>query len=189
MKQLIPALAMLALAACGAGGIRDSDPHLTGPRDMNYDHLIVPGQRVGPAWLSGSVRQTLSHLGNPDRGSRSTFRGPGYDADEVYYYYDDECISFTWQDKGVDPLIENGWRGINVTCDKWQTASGVRVGMSVQDVIGRIGNYCTATDPDGSLTVVEQAGTFYRAKNRNSPIYMISVIPAMADFGATGCNS
>jgi hypothetical protein len=89
-----------------------------GQRDMNYDHLIVPGVRIGPVRMGGSVSDAVQHLGDPDKVYRCTFRGPGYNADEVYYYYNDECIQFTWQDSGVEPLIESGWRGINVTCDK-----------------------------------------------------------------------
>ena len=99
----IPLLAALLLAGCADGGgnwhrgtgVKDSDPHLNGARDMNYDHLVVPGERIGPVALSGNVEDAVQHLGEPDHVNRSTFRGPGYDADEVYYYYDNECISFT----------------------------------------------------------------------------------------------
>jgi hypothetical protein len=38
--------------------------------------------------------------------------------------------------RGINPQIESGWRGINVTCDKWSTADGLRVGSSMKDVAG-----------------------------------------------------
>jgi hypothetical protein len=172
------------LAGCAAGGgIKDSDPHLQGPRDMNYDHLIVPGERIGPASLNGKVSYAVQHLGEPDNVSRSTYRGPGYDADEVYYRYADECIQFTWQDSGVDPTIENGWRGIIVTCDKWKTPTGLHVGSTVQEVVAQLGDYCPTTRDDGSLLIATKSGIWYEAQDRNSPISAIVVVPTASNWG------
>src|SRR5215469_9780588 len=131
-------------------GMKASDPHLTGQRDMNYDHRIIAGDRIGPVSLGGSVINAVHHLGNPDSVARSTFRGPGYYADEVYYFYRDECISFTWMDSGIEPVIEKGWRGINVTCDKWSTPNGLHVGSSMHEVGAVIGEYCPKQRKDGS---------------------------------------
>ncbi len=144
---------------------------------MNYDHLIVPGYRVGPVRLGGAVSEVVQHLGEPDNVSRSTYRGGGYNADEVYYYYNDECIQFVWQDSGVEPQIENGYRGIMVTCDKWATADGLHVGMPIKDVITHLGAYCSTTRSDGSLLVITKEGIWFSAADRNSPVSAISVDP------------
>jgi hypothetical protein len=166
-------------------GIRASDPQPTGPRDMNYDHLIMAGDRIGPVQLGGAVSDAVRHLGKPDTVNRSTFRGPGYSADEVYYYYDSECINFVWEDTGLDPHIERGLRGINVTCDKWSTPDGLHVGSSMKDVNARIGTYCPSNRDDGSLIIMTKQGIWYEAKDRNSPVTIIRVKPAMDNWGGT----
>lgn len=176
------------IANCGGGGastwhpdsgIKASDPHVTGTRDMNYDHQIIAGERVGPVRLGGLVSEAVRHLGEPDRVNRSAFRGPGYSADEVYYFYTDECINFTWQDSGIDPTIENGLRGINVTCDKWSTPEGLHVGSSMSEVNAHLGKYCPETQDDGSMVIETKEGVWYWAKDRNSPVTEISVMPVM----------
>ena len=184
-------LAMLSLALLTAGcaslgggaGLRSSDPQLTGPRDMNYDHLIIPGQRIGPVQMGGFVSEAVRHLGNPDHVYRSTFRGPGYYADEVYYNYNDECIRFTWMDSGIDPRVESGWRGINVTCGKWSTPDGLHVGSSMRDVANHIGEYCPSTRKDGTLLIATKQGIWFFAKDRNSPVFEISVVPVSNNWG------
>jgi hypothetical protein len=188
---LITLSATLILIGCAGGGsdwIRDagvkaSDPHLVGKRDINYDHLIVPGERIGPVGMGGSVNETVQHLGEPDTVNRSTFRGPGYNADEVYYYYNDECIQFTWEDSGVDPKIEKGLRGINVTCNKWKTWDGLQVGMPIKDVISHLGEYCASNRDDGSLIVSTKGGIWFEAANRNSLVSVIRVMPIMTSWG------
>jgi hypothetical protein len=52
-----------------------------------YANLIVPGERVGPVSMGGSVREITRQLGPPSRANRSTFRGPGYTSDEVRHMY------------------------------------------------------------------------------------------------------
>jgi hypothetical protein len=164
-------------------GSKSSDPHLTGPRNMNYDHLIIAGDRIGPVRMGGSVTDAVQHLGDPNHISRSTFRGPGYYADEVYYFYKDECISFTWMDSGLDPTIEKGLRGINVTCDKWSTPGGLHVGSSMKDVAAQIGAYCASNRPDGSLIIATKQGIWFEGKDRYSPITIIRVMPVMDNWG------
>lgn len=163
-------------------GIRPSDPQMTGPRDPNYDYLIVPGERAGPVALSGLVSKAIQHLGQPDRVDRSTFRGPGYSSDEVYYHYKSECISFTWTDSGLSPKIENGWRGINVKCPKWQTSEGIRVGMNLQEAGQRVnGAYCLKGEGN-EVVFAQKSGIWLWAKDRNSPITTISVIPSSTSW-------
>lgn len=181
--------AAVLLSACAAGdfhentGVKSSDPQFTGQRDMNFDRLIVPGQRVGPVALGGDVRRAIGHLGRPDRVNRSTFRGPGYDADEVYYYYADECIRFTWSDRGVNPTIQTGWRGINVTCPKWTTAEGIRVGMPIPEVVARLRVPYCAHSSGGRFMILTKQGIWFWARDRNSPVSEISVVPSSNDWG------
>ena len=192
MKVISPLVCLLALVLATRSysntwqqntGVKASDPRLSGTRDMNYDHLIVAGMRVGPVSLGGPVIEAVNHLGEPERVDRSTFRGPGYNADEVHYRYKAECIDFTWQDSGIVPNIENGWRGVNVTCSKWSTSSGLRVGSSMMDVISRIGEYCAHNQSDGELIVATKGGIWFWAENRNSPVERISVVPVASDWG------
>lgn len=165
-------------------GSKNSDPHLVGERDMNYDHLIIAGDRIGPVRMGGLVSDAVKHLGNPDRVFRSTFRGPGYYADEVYYnYYKEQCIQFVWMDSGLDPQIEKGLRGINVTCPIWSTPGGLHVGSSMQDVAAQIGEYCPSNRPDGSLIISTKTGIWFEGKNRYSPVTIIRVMPVMDNWG------
>ena len=180
LAALSVALAAAGCAGGGSGGaVRSSDPHLEGPRNVNYDHLLVPGERIGPARMGGSVREAIQHLGEPDHVTRSTFRGPGYDADEVYYTYNNECLRFTWEDKGFDPQIESGMRGIIASCGKWSTSNGLHVGSPLRDVIARIGEYCATNRKDGTLLIATKEGAWYEAANRNSPVSRIIVVPRM----------
>lgn len=198
-RLAIPLLAALLLAGCETGGgdwqrgtgVKDSDPHLNGPRDMNYDHLIVPGERIGPVALGGDVGNAVQHLGEPDRVNRSTFRGPGYDSDEVYYFYDSECISFTWTDSGVNPQIESGWRGINVTCAKWSTRGGVHVGMPVRDALRLLANdgisrWCETTRKTGEILILTLEGVWLEVPNRNGNVSRMLVMPRQSSFGQMG---
>lgn len=184
LRSLTVVSTTLLICSCaGTGEIKASDPHLVGSRDMTYDHLIVPGVRIGPARMGGSVSYAVQHLGEPDHVTRSTFRGPGYNADEVYYRYTDECLTFTWQDSRIDPEIESGYRGINVTCAKWATSDGIRVGTPIRDVIPRLGEYCASNRDDGSLIISTKGGIWFEAENRNSTVSIIRVMPVTNDWG------
>lgn len=199
-----PLLAAILLAGCAAGGgtwhpdsgVQESDPHLNGPRDMNYDHLIVPGDRIGPVSLGGRVADAIQHLGEPDRVNRSTFRGPGYSSDEVYYFYSSECINFTWIDSGMNPEIEKGWRGINVSCNKWATRGGVHAGMPLRDALNLlrydgISRWCETNRESGSILIVTLEGLWLEAPNRNADVNWISVMPRQsrfADMGYKACD-
>jgi len=69
-------LAILGVALCVTGGVsvyggshkgaKSSDPRLNGARDMNYDHLIIAGDRIGPVKMGGLVSDAVQHLGNPN---------------------------------------------------------------------------------------------------------------------------
>lgn len=177
------AISVMICSCSSMGGIKASDPHLVGARDMNYDHLIVPGERIGPARMDGQVAEAVQHLGEPDSVYRSTFRGPGYNADEVYYSYKDECLKFTWMDSGIDPRIESGWRGIIASCDKWATSDGTRVGTPIRDVVARLGEYCATTRSDGTLLVATKQGIWYEAPDRNSAVSRIIVVPVEDNWG------
>lgn len=161
-------------------GVFASDPHLVGNRDMNYDHLIVPGVRIGPVSLGAAALEAIQHLGEPDSVSR---RSRGLSVD---YYYDSECISFTWLDSGITPRVANGpahiRESIDVTCGKWRTEDGLGVGSPLQDVISLYPEYCLHKEDDGSLLIMTKEGIFFAAKNRNSPVNDISVVTKLADW-------
>jgi hypothetical protein len=175
-------LASLSIALFVAGctsngsrsGLKDSDPKLSGPRDMNYDHTIVPGVRVGPVEIGGLVSEAVKHLGNPEYVTHFP------NSIEVLFNYPEECVQFRWQDSGINPKITT----IDVTCDKWSTRDGLHVGTLVSNVGNQIGAYC-AVDHDGSLLIETKKGIWFYAKDRNSPVYRIL---AMAPWDAWDCK-
>jgi hypothetical protein len=162
------------VSAASVKGLKKSDPQLTGARDMNYDHLIVAGERIGPVKLGGLVSDAVQHLGNPS----SVFRGPGLGGDLVAYIFKDECISFYWADGGIDPQIEAG-RAIGVTCSKWSTPDGLHVGSFMKDVSAHVSRYCASKRDNGSLLIATKEGLWFDAKDRNSPVSTISVMPVL----------
>lgn len=161
-------------------GLRPSDPQYDGPRDMNYDHVIIPGDRIGPMRLGGSVRDALRHLGNPDIVSREVCGGVRpCPPDTLYYWYTkNECTFFSFTDSGIDPEITS----MGATCVKWSTQDGVHVGTPMSELSSRLGVYCAVTmnsRGDHNLRILTKQGIWYEAKNRNSPVTMIGVQPAM----------
>ena len=120
-----------------------------------------PASALAPVSLGGSVQDAVNHLGEPNRVNRSRFRGPGYSSDEVTYFYDDECISFTWEDSGLDPKIESGLRGINVSCNRWSLSNGIRVGSTMQELNATLGHYCPSTNSDGKMFIESKDGIWY----------------------------
>lgn len=164
-------LVALTSAGCASGGdIKDSDPHLVGERDMNYDHLIVPGVRIGPVGEASPVSAMVQHLGEP------TYVGRFDETHEVMYTYVDECIAYEWKDTGIEPKVELG-RGVFATCDKWATAEGVHVGMPVKDAVSKLGPYCTITNSDGTLEIDSTRGIELYAPGRNGQVSQIVVVP------------
>lgn len=146
----------------------------------DYDNLIVPGQRIGPVSMGGYVDEIVRKLGKPNKIRRNTFRGPGYDADEVYYSYKKNgnwFIWFTWEDKGFRPVVESGLRGINTQSNYWVTAKGVHVGSSAQDVVIAYGEPYHYLIEDKQESVMEYDGIWFWVKDRESPVYQISIVP------------
>jgi hypothetical protein len=153
--------------------------------NSSFDNLIVPGDRIGPVGMGKAVSEIVRQLGKPDKEWRSKFRGPGYDADEVHYIYNRYGIWFTWMDKGLQPVVESGLRGICVDSNRWRTSKGLRVGCSIQDVINAYGDpdhVFGATTDKPECTLWYNSGIVFQAKNRNSPIYCIYIVPA-GEFG------
>ena len=183
---LITVIVIAGCASSGTGqrntGIRSSDPQLVGNRNLNFDHLIVPGERIGPVRMGGTVSDAIQHLGQPDGVNRDA-RHIVNNSDEVYYWYTNECIEFVWLDSGVNPTIERSARGINVSCGKWSTGGGLHVGSLMQDVVAQIGEYCFYRGNDGTLTVETKEGIWFWAKDRNSPVTRITVLPFATSWG------
>jgi hypothetical protein len=173
----------VALASC-AGGENAGVLNVPQAPPGNFDTVIVPGQRVGPVAMGGYVDEIVAKLGKPDRTRRSTFRGPGYDADEVYYYYDRYCLSFTWYDKGLRPQVQSGFRGIHATCNRWAMANGVRAGSSIQDVVRAMGEphkvFGCKSGAEAECTLHYTSGVMIMTRDRNSPVFDIYIIPAGA---------
>jgi len=175
-------LSMLLLVVClhgctsagGSIGLRNSDPQLKGQRDLQYDHLIIPGERIGPVHVGDTVTSVVAHLGNPDT-VRHQATAPGY-PDFVHYGYKDECIRFTWQDIGVEPKVDG--HDVSVSCGKWQTKNGLHVGSSVKEVVSEPGEYCAKNEDDGSLLIARKEGIWFYAADRNSPVMRIAILPA-----------
>lgn len=176
------ATALLCIATISASahaedqytGIYSSDPHWSGAL-ASYDHTIVPGARIGPVELGATVLSALQHLGEPDRVQRYKYPNG---STVVNYIYNDECINYAWMDEGIAPLVGTNTAGdINIWCDKWTTVGGLHVGSNIQDVVAEIGPYCLHTMEDGTLLLASDTGIWFYAKDRNSPVTLIRVLP------------
>jgi len=171
----------VALASC-AGGEDAGVLNVPQAPPGNFDTVIVPGQRVGPVAMGGYVDEIVAKLGKPDRTERSTFRGPGYDADEVYYYYDRYCLRFTWNDKGLRPQVQSGLRGIHATCSRWQMANGLRTGSSIQDLVRAMGEPSKVFDcksgSEAECVLWYSSGIVFKTRDRSSPVYDIYIVPS-----------
>lgn len=187
--------AVLFISACAGGGsyynpndgVKSSDPQLVGSRDMNYDRLIVPGVRIGPVRLDGRVKDAVQHLGRPDRVSRQSY--PEWPGALVIYFYNDECIDFNWTDTGLDPKIHS--TEVRVTCSKWATSAGIRVGMPISEAISGFSGryYCVTPTTDGMISVVlKDQGIEFFANNRNAPIRFIRVHASSAESMKWRCK-
>lgn len=168
------------LLSCASDGddIRDVPQAPPG----SFDTTIIPGLRVGPVAMGGYVDEIVARFGKPDRQERSTFRGPGYDADEVYYYYDRYCTRFTFYDKGLRPQVQSGMRGIHATCNRWALANGLRVGSSIQDVVRVMGEpgkvFDCKSGREAECALWYTSGVVFKTRDRNSPVYDIYIVPS-----------
>lgn len=156
-------------------GLRPSDPQLTGPRDTNYDHVIVPGERIGPVRLGGLVSDAVKHLGNPDSVYHNG--SPTY---SVEYAYKEGCLHFRWIDSGAEPVIDGV---VWVRCGTFSTSEGLQVGSSMQDVIGRVAKYCSRSDGNGYLEI-QIDGLSFGFVHRNSTVDQITVEKKTGKLGS-----
>jgi hypothetical protein len=53
----------------------------------------------------------------------------------------------------------------------------------MQDVNSHVGAYCPSTRPNGTMIIATKEGIWYEAKNRNSPVTIIRVMPVMDNWG------
>ena len=147
----------------------------------DYDKLIVPGDRIGPVAMGGYVDEIVKKLGKPSKEYRCTFRGPGYDADEVYDSYKKSgiwFIWFTWIDKDLRPIVESGLRGISTQSDYWSTSNGIHVGSSIQEVEAVYGEPYNFIIHDKQQSILEyDNGIWFYVKDRNSPVFQITIMP------------
>ena len=164
-------------------GPRSSDPRLNGPRDMNYDHQIVAGDRVGPVKMGGLVSETVQHLGNPTGRSAAHIAAPAILRMRSITTTKTNASSSLGGFRHRSPRLKPVMRGINVTCDRWSTPDGLHVGSSMKDVSAHIGQYCPSNRPNGSMIISTKQGIWFEAKDRNSPITIIRVMPASDNRG------
>ena len=170
----LPVAAAL-LTGC-ASGLLAADPQLNGPRNSNYDHVIVAGERVGPVRLGGLVTDAVAHLGNPDRVFHM--------ANQVDYVYNSECVQFHWANTGLSPTITSA----SVSCGKWSAADGLHVGLAITDYHPPT-ELCTFIFDTGYIRITGKNGILYEAENRNSPIKFIYVINPISRWnGMSGCQ-
>lgn len=142
---------------------------------MNYDRIIVPGERIGPVRLGGLVSDAVKHLGNPDQVYHNG--SPTY---IVEYAYKEGCLHFRWTDSGAEPVIDGGvWS----RCGTFSTSDGLQIGSSMQDVIDRLARYCSRSDWHGYLEI-QIDGLSFGFKQRNSPVDQITVEKKRGKLGS-----
>lgn len=143
MLALLVGSASLLAAGCATSGSNVS------PADMqkrqqalaNSDHLIVPGQRIGPIRLGMGMDEVVATLGQPD------YANTAYGWTTWKYVSLNMSISFpsgaapgvnsvsavAWNDSGKT-IGESTWADVNPVTTVFQTANGIGLGSSTFDV-------------------------------------------------------
>jgi hypothetical protein len=124
--------------------------------------------------LGGSVRDALRNLGNPNHVLHQFYPVNLNQSDEVRYWYDDECVFFSFRDSGLDPQVT----GVSSTCGKWSVSDGFHVVASMSELSNRLGDYCPVTmnrHGDQNIHIFTKQGVWHQVTNRNSPVTQISV--------------
>jgi hypothetical protein len=133
---LVTMVATATLAACDAGTFGAPPSAITAPND----HLIVPGQRVGP-FVLGMTEADLLKLGKPS--NRTGGYLPHFDNDRKlvgsspisrYCYTGDACVDVD-QSSHLVVLIDTGYNGDSFG---YHTSDNLGVGSSYQNVIGSL---------------------------------------------------
>jgi hypothetical protein len=122
----------LAASSCALGG---PPATIVAPDD----HLIVPGERVGPFRL-GMSEEDLIKLGTPTKIEPATIpKGePVQDAPGIRYRYREQ-----WIDAYVDRVTRRVVSinvGYNGDCAGYHTVEGVSCGSNMDNIIGAFGN-------------------------------------------------
>jgi hypothetical protein len=136
MRTIIVAMLALLLGACASAPPPLPPPPTTAPV---FDHLIVPGKRIGPVSIGMSAKQLLDALGAP----KSTYR-----------FTDASSNEFS---NGIEAVVDDAtlqvWR-VQVQlaspgASAYATAEGVGMGLTDLEIRARLGN------PDSVETINE----------------------------------
>jgi hypothetical protein len=160
------ALASYASDSCYGGGDSVSAADREKRRQVMAasDHLIVPGERIGPIRLGMGMDQVLETLGRPD--STHTTR------DSYHWHYSDLNMQLDF-DLGAAPSVrqvETGgytdkpidtntmvWSDLKPVTTVFHTDNGIQLGASSFDVKRAFSSY-SYTDPGGVIMNFEHLG-------------------------------
>jgi hypothetical protein len=162
----------MLLLGCGNSsivrGLQPSDTQFSGKPDLNYDHIIVPGKRIGPVEFGGSVKAALAHLGNPDK-----VEDYASDHSVLWYTFSSECLTLIFNDNNLDPTVAD----VSVRCDKWATKTGIRVGLTVDQAIEKLSleTASCAVLSGKTVYIIDKRGMMLFALHKNAPIRDIRI--------------
>ena len=176
LSAILYKIAAFAILLMLAESLSAQNITTTSPPTLEFNNLIVPGVGIGPVEMGGDVQNIVKKLGNPKKVERFTGHGRSYD--EVYYSYRGKYgVFFAWEDMGLHPVVESGYRGIITWSDYWVTEKGIHIGSSTEDVEKAYGNPDKfRIDSDGNYLEYNIGITFF-VKDRNSPVYCIYIMP------------
>ncbi len=133
LRIILPALLLgtsaLFLAGCGASGASAADLQKRQSAMAQSDHLIVPGQRIGPVRLGMGMDEVVAELGQPDFTETVDEGHPSW-----RYWSLNLTVVF---DRSSAPAVD--WVETNTWTDSplltvFRTADGLHIGSSSFDV-------------------------------------------------------
>ncbi len=112
------------------GGVRMPE-HDNG--ESIFNHIIIPGKRVGPVAASDSELSLITHLGGDvvERGEFSIGEGEMVQATYLFPGTSQELV-LLWENQDFENLIEVRIRKKD---SKWVLENGLKVGTSLSDVV------------------------------------------------------
>ena len=180
----------LALTGCASSGtdISISDQQKEKVAVASADHLIVPGQRIGPVRLGMFRDDVLETLGQPNEMQPVKY-SPGrqkwtYTRLNLIVYISggaapsvDEVTTVCWLNGKEGNVIEAEWSNVDSPNTVFQTSEGLDLGSSSFEVRRKFGNYPLRYSI-GHIMDYETIGVQFTVTREHEPrVVRISVAP------------
>jgi hypothetical protein len=188
LASYLVALMTLVLTGCVSSGndVSMSDQQKEQAAVASSDHLIVPGQRIGPVRLGMFRDDVLGTLGHPNEAQAVEY-SPGrqkweYARLNLIVYISggaapavDEITTLCWQNGKEGNLFDAEWSDIDSPGTVFQTAEGLQLGTTSFEVRRKFGNYPLRYST-GFIMDYETIGVLFTVTREDEPrVVRISV--------------